>query len=168
MSSDAKAQGREEALRLLEEGNRRHREDDIEGAIDCYRRSLELHATAEAHTFLGWMYSFQDRLDKAIEQCEIAIELDPEFGNPYNDIGTFCLRRRDTEAAITWFEQAKSATRYAPRQFPFINLGRLYLSLGQPEKALGEFEGALEHDPSNAEVRQAVQQIRSELGRSPG
>ncbi|NIO09761.1 MAG: tetratricopeptide repeat protein, partial [Deltaproteobacteria bacterium] len=43
--------------------------------------------TAEAYTFLGWTYSFMGQLNEAIEECQRAITLDPDFGNPYNDIG---------------------------------------------------------------------------------
>ena len=55
------------------------------------KASLELHPTAEAHTFLGWTYHFQGKLDEAIAQCRTAIDIDPEFGNPYNDIGAYLI-----------------------------------------------------------------------------
>ena len=147
MPSDDKALGREEALRLLEEGNRRHRENDIDGAIDCYRRSAELHATAEAHTFLGWMYSHRDRLDEAIEQCKIAIELDPDFGDPYNDIGVYLMQRGELDGAEPWLRRAMAAKRYDPRHFPHINMGRIHLLRKEHDKAVGEFRRALKWAP---------------------
>ena len=36
---------------------------DFDDAIRLYRESLAIYPTAEAHTFLGWTYSFQGRLD---------------------------------------------------------------------------------------------------------
>jgi len=60
---------------------------ELDPAIELYRRSIEVCPTAEAHTFLGWTYSFQGRLDEARAECLKAIEVDPHFGNPYNDIG---------------------------------------------------------------------------------
>jgi hypothetical protein len=33
------------------------------------------------------------RLDDALRECRKAIEVDPEFGNPYNDIGAICCSR---------------------------------------------------------------------------
>src|SRR5688500_19484746 len=44
------------------------------------------YPTAEAHTFLGWVYSFQKRYDEAIAECLEAIRVDETLGNPYNDI----------------------------------------------------------------------------------
>ena len=37
-----------------------------EQAIRLYQQSIAVYPTAEAHTFLGWTYSFQGRLDDAI------------------------------------------------------------------------------------------------------
>ena len=64
---------------------------DLTAAIELYRRSIAACPTAEAHTFLGWTYSFQGRLEDAIEECQNAIAVDPSFGNPYNDIGAYLI-----------------------------------------------------------------------------
>ena len=61
------AEDRDRALALWREGYRLQMTGDLEGAIDTYRRSLAVLPTAEAHTFLGWVMSFQGRLDEAIE-----------------------------------------------------------------------------------------------------
>src|SRR6185503_5888205 len=96
----------------------------MEGELD---RSIEANPTAEAHTFLGWTLSFQGRLEEATEECLRAITIDPEFGNPYNDIGVYMMKRDKLDEAIPWLEKAKQAQRYEPRQFPFMNLGQIYL-----------------------------------------
>src|SRR5918996_1098666 len=70
-----------------------------ERAIRLYQQSIEVYPTAEAHTFLGWTYSFQDRLDDAIAACHKAIEVDPDFGNPYNDIGVYLMKRGQYDEA---------------------------------------------------------------------
>ncbi len=79
---------REEAMRLLEEGNRRHQHGDIEGAKEKYKESIQVHPTADAHTFLGWMYGIQGRLRLAIRHCEIAIDLDPDSAIPTTTSGS--------------------------------------------------------------------------------
>ena len=56
-------------------------------AEEYYKKAIAIHPTAEAYTFLGWTYSSMKRLDDAIAECKKAIEVDPAFGNPYNDIG---------------------------------------------------------------------------------
>src|SRR5258708_33873931 len=60
---------------------------EYERAIELYKRSIEPYPTAEAHTFLGWVYSFQLRYDEAIDESLAAIGVVEPLGNPYNDIG---------------------------------------------------------------------------------
>src|SRR3989304_554187 len=81
----------EQAEFYFKEGYRFQMNGDLEGAIAAYTRSIEMYPTAEAHTFLGWAYSFQGRIDEAIKECETAIHIDPDFGNPYNDIGVYLI-----------------------------------------------------------------------------
>lgn len=153
----------ERALELIEKAMRHQMAQEFEDAIRLYKESIALYPTADAHTYLGWAYSFVGRLNEAIAQCEIAIQLDPEFGNPYNDIGVYLMQQQRFDDAIPWLEQAKSATRYEPRHFPFINLGRIYLTKGMIQKALEEFGGALKINPDDSELTQLVEELQTKL-----
>ena len=126
----------------LEEAYRAQMSRDYEKAVSLYKKSLEAAPTAEAHTFLGWTYSFMDRIDEAIEECLKAITIDPAFGNPYNDIGSYLMKKGRLEEAIPWLEKAKEAPRYEPRHYPYLNLGRAYLAMGRFEEAQREFSQA--------------------------
>ena len=151
------------AVEAMERGHRLVTAGDPRAALQCFVDAASLETSADALTYQGWMHAMLGDPERAERLCLSAIELDPDFGNPYNDIGTICLQRRDVPAAIEWFERAKRARRYEPRHFPFMNLGRLYSTLGMPEKALAEFEGALAHAPANADIRSAIESLRSEL-----
>jgi tetratricopeptide (TPR) repeat protein len=151
------------ATELWREAYRRQMDGDLDGAIELYRRSIVVRPTAEAHTFLGWTYSFQGRLDDAIAECHRAIAVDPGFGNPYNDIGCYLMQQGRLDDAIPWLEQAKQAARYEPRQFPYINLGRIYLQQGRWWQALHEFEGAVRAAPADAQAHKALHSIRARL-----
>ena len=107
--------------------------------------------------------SFQGKLDEATEKCLRAIEIDPEFGNPYNDIGVYLMQQEKFDEAIPWLEKAKLAKRYEPRQFPFMNLGRIYLKQGRWWEALREFEGAVRTAPDDVEARKALHTVRGRL-----
>jgi len=48
-----------EANQLFHEAYEAQLANDYERAIELYKRSIETYPTAEAHTFLGWTYSFQ-------------------------------------------------------------------------------------------------------------
>ena len=153
----------ERALELIEKAMKHQMAQEFEDAIRLYKESIALYPTADAHTYLGWAYSFVGRLNEAIAQCEIAIQLDPEFGNPYNDIGVYLMQQQRFDDAIPWLEQAKSAIRYEPRHFPFINLGRIYLTKGMIQKALEEFGGALRINPDDGELTQLVEELNTKL-----
>jgi tetratricopeptide (TPR) repeat protein len=150
-----------EATRLWQEGCRRLSENDLEGALGLYTRSIEAYPTAEGYTFRGWAMSFQDRFDEAIEECLKAIELDPTFGNPYNDIGCYLMEQGKLDQAIEWLQKAKLATRYESPHFPCLNLGRIYITKEMYSAALGEFEQALQLQPDDSMARAAIDALRS-------
>src|SRR5919109_2199783 len=160
---EGRADDRERALALWREGYRRQMTGDLEAAMETYRQSLAVHPTAEAHTFLGWVMSFQGRLDEAIEECHRAIAVDPDFGNPYNDIGVYLMQQDKLDEAIPWLEKAKRARRYEPRQFPHMNLGRIYLKQGKWWDALREFEAAVRVAPTDPGAAKALHQLRARL-----
>lgn len=132
-------------------------------AIAHYEESIACQPTAEAYTFLGWTYSMQGRLDEAVEECKRAIALDPDFGNPYNDIGSYLFKQGKLDEAIPWLERAVAARRYEPRHFPHCNLGRVYWAKGLLKRAIEEFERALAIDPASRFAQGALDAVRQQL-----
>jgi tetratricopeptide (TPR) repeat protein len=136
---------------------------DFDTAIGLYRESLRLHPTAEAHTFLGWTYSFQGRLDEAIEECKKAIAVDPDFGNPYNDIGAYLIQMGRPDEAIPWLERATGAARYEAPHFPRFNLGRIYVAKEMYSKAIEEFREALRLQPGYTAAAAVIEALKRKL-----
>jgi Tfp pilus assembly protein PilF len=153
----------ERALQLVQQGMDQQMARNLDEAIRLYRESIAICPTADAHTYLGWAYSFLGKVDDAIAQCELAIRLDPDFGNPYNDIGVYLMKQQKLDEAIQWLEKAKVAKRYEPRHFPYINLGRVYLTKGMINKAIEEFRGALTQKPDESEIAQLIDELESKL-----
>ena len=141
------AAAKREALKFFLSAYEAQMRGDLDEAVELYKDSLESFATAEAHTFLGWTYSFMKLTDQAIEQCHRAIEVDPEFGNPYNDIGAYLIEQGNLYAAIPWLERAMTAERYESYFYPHFNLGRVYESQGRVRDALREFQKAIDLNP---------------------
>ena len=133
---------------------------EYERAIESFQASIAARPTAEAHTFLGWSLSHLGRIDEAIAQCKIAIHLDPDFGNPYNDIGVYLIDLGRPEEAIPWLEQAIASKRYCCYQFPHYNLGRVLAAQGKIEEARRSFERALEVDPDYLPALLALLQLK--------
>jgi Tfp pilus assembly protein PilF len=151
------------AVSLWQAGYRAQMEGDLERAVELYTESIELSPTAEAYTFRGWAYSRLGRTEDAMAECHKAIEVDPDFGNPYNDIGAYLLAKGQLDEAVGWFEKAKRARNYEPRHFPFMNLGRVYAAKGMFVRAIQEFEGALRIEPDEPFCRRALAELRGML-----
>jgi tetratricopeptide (TPR) repeat protein len=143
MSNDL---AKEQAMILLDRAFRHQMKGELADAIILYERSLAIWPTAEAHTYLGWTYSMLDRYDEAIDSCKKAIEIDPSFGNPYNDIGAYLIELKQWEEALPWLNKATTAQRYDSPQFPYLNLGRVHEHLGRYGTALTFYDRALEID----------------------
>ncbi|HXG50046.1 MAG TPA: tetratricopeptide repeat protein [candidate division Zixibacteria bacterium] len=134
-----------------------------EQALALYDDSLAIRPTAEAYTFKGWTLGQMGQYHRAIEEAQKAIRLDPEFGNPYNDIGVYLIELGREDEALAYLEKAKTARRYCCYQYPHFNLGRVYLKKRLYEKAREEFKKALEIDPQYGPA-QAGLQLLKELG----
>lgn len=152
-----------QAWELLQQAYRAQMEGEFDRAIALYKNSLEKHPTAEAHTFLGWTYHFQGKIEEAIAECKRAIEVDPDFGNPYNDIGAYLIDLKRYDEAIPWLERALEAPRYEPRHYPCFNLGRIYYSKGMINRARECFQKALSIEPDYTLARQGIENIRRML-----
>lgn len=150
----------ERAWELLQQGYRAQMEGEFDRAVELYKDSLQAFPTAEAHTYLGWTYHFQGKVEDAIEECKRAIEVDPDFGNPYNDIGAYLISLGRCDEAIPWLERAIEAPRYDPRHYPYFNLGRAYFSKGMIGKARQYFQEAVRIEPGYALAQQALGNIR--------
>ena len=157
MTSDDDGQRVED---LCELGTKRLMEGRIAEAIELYERSIDLKPTAEGYTFRGWAVSFLGYLDEAIEDCKKAIQIDRDFGNPYNDIGVYLTKLGKLDDAIPWLENAKTAKRYEPRHFPYLNLGRVFLAKGDEMRALDEFVKALEIQPGDPGAIEGLRNIK--------
>ncbi|HWP90811.1 MAG TPA: tetratricopeptide repeat protein [Thermodesulfobacteriota bacterium] len=151
------------AIELFQQAYQYQMNGQLDLAIEFYKRSIEAYPTAEAYTFLGWTYSFQGKLREAIAECKKAIDTDPDFGNPYNDIGAYLIELGYYDEAIPWLERATLAKRYEPRHYPHFNLGRVYLIKGMVKKALEEFQKALDIYPDYPAAKETIDKLKYTL-----
>jgi Tfp pilus assembly protein PilF len=101
--------------------------------------------------------------DEAIEECNLAIEVDPDFGNPYNDIGAYLIDKKEYDSAIAWLEKAKTAKRYEAAFYPYFNLGRVYEARRDFFAALREYKAAMELNPDYKLAARAFRRLQSLL-----
>jgi tetratricopeptide (TPR) repeat protein len=148
------------AVELRRKAYQLQMQGELDLAVSLYKRSIELHPTAEAYTFLGWTYRFQGKLDQAIVECKRAIAIDPGFGNPYNDIGAYLIEKGKHDDAIPWLEEATRAPRYESYHFPWFNLGRVYFAKDMYKRAGECWNKALEIEPGYGPAKEALDKLR--------
>ena len=149
------------AIRFFEAAYRAQMEGDLDDADAGYRRSIGLYPTPEAYTFYGWCRSFRQDWDEAITLCKQAIELDPEYGNPYNDIGAYMIQKGELDEAIPWLESALKAERYACPFFAYYNLGQVFEESGDLQAAEDYYRRALEENPEYTLARVSLSRVLS-------
>jgi len=165
MSADADFEEtlKEEATHWWQRAYAAQMQGDLDEAIELYTRSIEIWPTAEAYTFRGWAKSFQGQLDEAIAECHEAIKIDPEFGNPYNDIGAYLIQKGDLYGAIPWLKLALKAKRYECYFYPHFNLGRIYEQHGDLIRAMNCYKAAYDVNHNYIEALKAFRRLQSRL-----
>lgn len=152
---------RQKALNLLHRAYQAQIHGHLQEAIALYKSSLTIHPTAEAYTFLGWTYSLQGHLEEAITLCERAIETDPEFGNPYSDIGSYLIQLHRYQEASAWLRKASRARRYACFYSIHYNLGQIFEYLGEEPRAIEAYRLSLSFCPECDQTREAYGRLIS-------
>ncbi len=154
---------RDTAVQYFRQAYALQMQGEYQRAIELYTRSIEAFPTAEAYTFRGWSYSFLGDYDRAIAECKQAIKVDPEFGNPYNDIGAYLIEKGEFDEALPWLERALHSRRYESYHYPHYNLGRAYTAKEMYTKARYHFEQALKLVPDYAPAVEGLEKVRRKL-----
>lgn len=151
---------------LIHKGHQWISKKEYDLARESFMRALNFKETAEAYNLIGWAYSLEDQFETAKKFCLRAIQIDPSYGAPYNDLGSYLLAEGEVNESLKWFELAKNSRHYQNREYPYINAGRAYLNKKEFKKALEEFSMALTLAPFNEELHTTVQRIKETLDKS--
>ena len=161
--SEIKNPTKREAVEVFERAYEMQMTGEYETAVGLYKKSIEIFPTAEAHTFLGWVYSFGGDYDLAITECLAAIAIDAEFGNPYNDIGSYLIAKGNFYDCIRWFKLAINAPRYEARAYPHFNLGTVYERRRKFLEAAEQYGLALNKQPNYTQAYAALRKLQERL-----
>lgn len=151
------------SLDFIESGLQLVAEGKYELAREKFKKANREFKSAESLTYWGWMEFQLGDIEKAIKLCKRAVKIDPEFGNPYNDIGSYLVVLGQEDEALEWFQKAIDAKRYDARHYPHINLGRLFLKRNLPMRALQEFKKAKKFSPSDPVILDAIESLSQTL-----
>jgi tetratricopeptide (TPR) repeat protein len=128
------------------------------GQVDYWRDSVTLweHALSATdknfitHYHLGGAYSRQGQLDRAVQQFEASLRLNPQFAGAHNDLGAALVRQGKWEQARQHFD---AALKIDPDYFPaHRSLGVVLAEHGKVEEALLHDRAALRLRPDDGET----------------
>jgi tetratricopeptide (TPR) repeat protein len=99
--------------------------------------------------------------EHAITHFSRAIELSPEFAEPYNQRALANYLREHYEESV---EDCKEAVERMPCHFGALaGLGHCYAHLGKPREAIEAYEKALAANPHLECIQQTIEHLRSQI-----
>ena len=97
------------------------------------------------HWELGWYYLRENMYPEAIEELKIALELDPSWGDTYDDIAFAYSNMGNDEKALEYITRGISVVPGDPNLTN--SMGYIYVKMGRLDEALVKFEDALDVKP---------------------
>ncbi|HYV66662.1 MAG TPA: social motility TPR repeat lipoprotein Tgl [Myxococcales bacterium] len=118
---------------------------DVHGALKEYLDAeKEDEDLPQTHNALGLLYAYSlARPQEAEEHFKKAVELDKDFSEAHNNLGSFYVARGRYAEAIPQFEQALANPLYRDRVIAETNLGWALYKAGEPQKGMRRIESAL-------------------------
>ena len=134
-------------------------------AIELAQKAIALDdSLAEAHGFLGYLYTRTGQLEKGIAEAERAVAFDPNSADAHMQLGNVLHNAGRREEAIPLLKRAIRLNPFSPPVY-FVSLGRTYHSLGRHEEAIEAFRKALQRNRDFLYAHLFLASIYSLLGR---
>ena len=151
------------AVQWNEKGMERYNRKDYQGAIECYRKAIELDPKyATPWNNIGNAYGELGDYNKDIEYCRKAIELDPKYASPWNNMGYAYEKSGDCDKAAKCYRKAiELDPNFA---FPWNNMGTIYYDQANYAKAIEYYQKAIELDPNFAIAWSSMGAAYDDLG----
>ena len=140
---------------------------DMEGYDFEELELLNLHLAMD-HLNMASIHGAEGRLDMAIREYSMALELDPNLYSGYVNRGKLFWRKGDIRRAL---EDLTDAIRLEPMvPSTYVYRGDVHLGAGNREAARRDYLRALELDPASPQVMQRLRWTAEKRGRgrSPG
>jgi tetratricopeptide (TPR) repeat protein len=144
-------------------GNACFRQGDLPGALEHYRRSIELDAiSAPAYYGVGLVLAEQDKRAEAIASYRQCIVIDEAFVDAHYNLAILLDDDGQLEEAA---EHYRTAIALQPGDWlPYSNLGIVYLQLGRRADARQQFEQAIHVNPQFADAHTSLGWLYGEQG----
>jgi serine/threonine-protein kinase len=131
----------------------------VDEAIACFRQATKLDPKLViTHLTLSMVLHDKGQIDEAIASLKKAALLDPMNAEIHNVLGgMYCDKKRDYDAAITWFRKAIAlAPKLAKTHF---NLGNALYHKGQLDEAISCYQRAIQLNPKEPRTHGALGEV---------
>jgi TolB-like protein/Tfp pilus assembly protein PilF len=128
-------------------GTSKSPKQSIARAIELAKRAIAIDdSLAEAHGFLGLLYTLTGQYEKGIKEAERAVALDPNSADAHIQLGAVLHNAGRREEAIPIIKRAIRLNPFPPLIY-FLQLGETYRSLGRYEEVIAAYKMALQRNP---------------------
>lgn len=133
-------------------------------AITHYQRSLEiLDSNFDSWYNMGVCYHYSNRPEQAMEAYQRVVEIEPNFVNAWNNIGSIQFNSGNNyEAAKESFNKVIAID--STHSDALTNLGACYHNEGDMNAAVGYYEKALKYNPRNQNALNNIITAYNRLG----
>jgi len=135
----------ERGIKHFNSGEYQRASVDLETALEL---GVDTYAPELIHTILGNAYSEFGEYDKALQEHQNAVKINPIFHKAWVNMGIVYRQTGDYERAESCYMKALEIEPDYPELY--ISLGALYIFKDEPYKAIEVLEKAIELDPQNA------------------
>jgi tetratricopeptide (TPR) repeat protein len=96
---------------------------------------------------LGVAYMAKGSMENAVKHFKKALKINPEYSPARNNLGSAYMEMEDWEAAIECFDIVKEDLLYGTPHYPLTNLGFVYYKMGEYDKAIKNYQEAIDIAP---------------------
>ena len=121
-------------------------------------RLIELTNAVEGYVERGNLYIDLYELEKAVEDCQMAIQLDADAYYAYNNLGCALLKLRRVDEAIKPLEKI-IALEPDKDHLPYLNLAECYLLQKEYDKAIQAYEEVMRLRPEAMHLKEDIAKL---------
>ncbi len=121
-------------------------QDDKKKQLDLLLELVEkAPRDKRVHFLLGLYYTYVQRPDEATEQFLKAAELDPSYGDAFNQLVYLYYRKGDTVRTMEYLQKYAISNPHDAN--PFDTGGDILMAMGKPDEAIEQYKQALKRKP---------------------